>query len=459
MLLIKNATVSSCRNNDKECVHIVVDGAKIADVVRGEMPSCDFDKIIDADQLLVLPGAIDPHVHFDTPGYTEREDFIHGSQAAAAGGVTCVIDMPDTSIPPVTDRAKFNAKLKIIDEMSVVDYALWGGVSGNSFRANSWQRSMQGLRDVGVVGFKTYLLSGMHTFDHLFPLELVEVMRHAGDMGVLVGLHAEDRDLVQTRSAVLRTAGRFDPKAYYESRCDPAELNGIRQGVAIASETGCALHIVHVGSSEGAKHAIYSRKNGADITLETCIHFLEFSNDDLIERGSIVKTAPVVKTKKDSDTLWKLISSGGIDYLASDHAPCSEAEKNTGSIWTDYSGMPGTELMLPYIFSEGYSKGRLTLSRLIDVTSMAASRRYGLDYRKGRIEKGFDADFVFVDPDRKWIVEGRNLHSKGRMTPFEGREFTGKIVRTICRGNTIYEEVGGITTKPGFGEFIKRGPS
>ncbi len=160
MILIKNATISTGHDNDTECVHIVVGGGRVVDIIRGELPNGDFDEVVDADGFLVLPGAIDPHVHFDTPGYTEREDFTHGSMAAAAGGVTCVIDMPDTSVPPVTDRAKLNSKLKVIGEMSVIDFALWGGVSGNSFRTNGWQKNMQGLKDAGVVGFKTYLLSG-----------------------------------------------------------------------------------------------------------------------------------------------------------------------------------------------------------------------------------------------------------------------------------------------------------
>lgn len=457
MLVVKNAKISTGQGDGTAVANILVDGETIAEIVpEGEpYPSCDAE--IDAAGLLVLPGVVDPHVHFDTPGYTDHEDFTHGSKAAAAGGVTCVIDMPDTCVPPVTDRPKLNSKLKVIESMSVIDYALWGGMSGNSFRSREWPQHVKGLKESGVVGLKSYLLSGMRTFEHLFPLELIEFMRLAREMGVLVAVHAEDRDLATKRTATYQTQGRFDPKAYYESRSDPVELDGIRQALEIAATTQCSLHIVHVASGRGAEEAIRQKKKGVDVTLETCPHYLAFSFEDLIERGSIVKTSPVVKTKEDSSKLWAHLADGGIDFLASDHAPCTEREKTTGSIWTDHAGMPGTELMFPFAFSEGFKKGRITLARLVEITSAAAAKRFGIYPRKGILAKGSDADLIFVDENRRWTVSGSELHSMGHLTPFEGMEFTGRIARTMCRGTTVYEDGRGITVEPGFGKFIRRG--
>lgn len=457
MVVIANATISEAKENETSRAHIVIEGEAIREIIPATSSVPKNDSVIDATGLLVLPGAIDPHVHFNTPGYTDREDFTSGSMSAAAGGVTCVIDMPDTSLPPVTDRASLIGKLRAVGEMSVIDFALWGGISGNAMRTSGWRSHLRHLKIEGCVGIKCYLLSGMRSFEHLLPLELVEVMRRAKELGIVVGLHAEDRDMVLRRTAGLQTLGRQDAKAYYEARSDPAESDGVRQGIAVASETGCSLHIVHVGSAKAADIAIEARRQGADVSLETCPHYLSFSCEDLESLGSILKTAPVIKTKDDGAKLWKHLSNGGIDFLTSDHAPCSLKEKQTGSIWTDHGGISGTELLFPYAFSEGYRKERLTLARLIDVTSASAARRFGLYPRKGAIAVDTDADFVFVDPNAKWTVRGEAFGSKGKITPFEGHEFQGRVVRTMCRGTTVFEYGKGISADPGFGRFVRRG--
>lgn len=456
MSVITNAKISAGSGNETRLVHILIDGEAIRDVLPATSSIPKHEEIIDASGLLVLPGAIDPHVHFDTPGYTDHEDFTHGSMSAAKGGVTCVIDMPDTSVPPVTDRASLNAKLRVIGEMSVIDFGMWGGVSGKSFKAGAWRSNMRALKLEGVAGIKCYLLSGMQTFPHLMPLELMEVMRRGKELSMVVGLHAEDRDRVQKLTASLMTEGRRGPDAYYEARSDPAEADGMKQGAALAQETGCALHIVHVASGAGADHVRELRAKGIDITMETCPHYLAFSYEDLIERGAVLKTSPVIKTREDSAKLWKHLAEGSIDFIASDHAPCTSEEKNTGSIWTDYAGIPGTELLFPYLFSEGYAGGRLSLRRLIEATSEAAAIRYGLYPRKGSLIAGSDADLIFIDEKRKWKVRGADLASKGKLTPFDGAEFTGKVVRTICRGQTVYDDAKGIEATPGFGQFIRR---
>jgi allantoinase len=456
MTVIANATIPFGKNDETRDVHIVMEGEAIREVLPAEARLPKHEKVLDATGLLVLPGAIDPHVHFNTPGYTEHEDFTHGSRGAAAGGVTCVIDMPDTSVPPVIDRASLRSKLKVVEDMAVIDFGLWGGVSGESFRLGTWRSNMRSLKHEGITGIKCYLLSGMKTFPHLLPLELIEVMRRAHDLGMVVALHAEDRERVQKLTASLMTAGRRDAEAYYESRRDPAELDGIKLGADMALETACKLHIVHVGSAAGAEYAMALKGTGLDLTMETCAHYLAFSHEDFAEFGAVLKTSPVVKTREDSAKLWKHLAGGDIDFLASDHAPCTIEEKNTGSIWTDYAGISGSELMFPFAFSEGYAKGRLTLERLVQVTSAAAAKRMGIFPRKGAIIAGTDADLVFVDKKRTWKVKGAELQSKGAFTPFEGREFTGKVVRTICRGQTVYEEGKGIVATPGYGQFIRR---
>jgi len=457
MIVIANATISTGRENETQLCHIVIEGEKIREILPASAQIPANAQLFDAKDKIVLPGAIDPHVHFNTPGYTEREDFESGTRSAAAGGVTTVIDMPDTSIPPVTEKRNLDNKLSVIEKMAVTDYALWGGVSGNVYHSGTWQKAMRDVKAAGVVGFKCYLISGMKEFTHLMPLDLIEVMRYARELGALVGIHAEDRAMVVSRQALAQTAGKRDAIAYYEARKDPAEEEGVKEAIAIANETQAALHIVHVASGSAATAIAKAKQDQLNITAETCAHYLNFSNEDFGRLGSVLKTAPVVKTKADGEKLWNDLRDGAIDFLASDHAPCPKPDKQTGSIWTDYSGISGTELLLPFAFSEGYKKERLTLARLVEVTSKNAAKRFQLYPRKGTLAPGSDADIVFVDPKGKWKVIGEKLESKGKATPFEGYEFTGKIVRTMVRGQTVYLDGSGIVGKAGFGRWIRPG--
>jgi dihydroorotase-like cyclic amidohydrolase len=191
-------------------------------------------------------------------------------------------------------------------------------------------------------------------------------------------------------------------------------------------------------------------------TCETAPHYLEYDLHDFIRIGSPLKTTPPVKMAGNLELLWNYLGRGMIDFAASDHAPCPAAGKQTGSIWTDYAGMPGTGMLLPYLFSEGYRKGRLSLRRLVEVTSESAARRYGLYPEKGAIKVGTDGDLVLIDPKEGWKVVGENFLSKGHITPFEGRELQGLVERTIVRGKTVYRAGAGILVEGGYGRFLCR---
>jgi allantoinase len=240
------------------------------------------------------------------------------------------------------------------------------------------------------------------------------------------------------------------PWHFYCSRPETAEVLAVLAAVELAKETGADLHIVHVGTAAAAEILAHGRATG-----ETAPHYLAFDTDDLERIGAPLKTTPPVKPAPNRERLWQLLAEGAIDFVASDHAPCTEAEKATGSIWTDYSGIPGTGTLLPFLFSEGYLKGRLTLRRLTQVVAQNAARRYGLD-RKGAIAVGKDADFALLDPRQAWVVEGRQFYSKGRVTPFEGMVFQGKVVKTILRGRVIYDAEKGITVPGGYGRMVRR---
>ena len=421
---------------------------KIEDGLIVDIGSSFSDReIIDAHGLLVIPGGIDPHVHFNDPGYTEREDFLHGTSAAASGGITTVIDMPCTSIPPVTCLDNLKIKLNTIEKEAIVDYGFFGGISRQSFE-NGFPKNALEIAEF-VLGFKTYFISGMESFGSLNHHYFESVMRELRDIDRPILLHAEDKEYVQPATAV--SIGQGDkPEDFYLSRPEIAETLAVGSAVDICDETGGNLHIVHLGTAEAA-----AKIKNSNVTGETAPHYLMFDNRDFYRIGSPLKVTPVVKSPGNKEQLWEYLADGTISFVASDHAPCPENQKNTGSIWSDYSGIPGSGTLLPFIFSEGYLAGRLPLRRFIEVATSAAAERYGISNRKGSIEIGKDADLVLIDTGAKWRVEGAKFLSKGKLTPFEGIEFKGRVLKTIVRGKTVYDSDRGIIVSGGYGNFIK----
>ncbi len=443
-MIIKNGRVALPGEKVFKVVDIRIEREQIVEIGANLSGN---KNIIDAKGIIVLPGGIDPHVHFDEPGYTYREDFYHGSCAAASGGITTVIDMPCTSIPPVINKVNLQKKLDVIEKKSVIDFGLYGGVSAQSFE-EGFPGYMEELAG-SVLGLKTYFTSGMESFKQLNFYQFRRVLQEAKKLGLPVLLHAEDYNYVKTATESLITKGN-QPIHYYKSRPEVAEISAVLTAVELAEEVNAELHIVHIGTAKAGEIL-----KGSKITGETAPHYLQFDVRDFERIGSPLKVTPPVKSSENRDGLWRLLADGVINFVASDHAPCALEEKNTGSIWTDYSGIPGSGTLLPYMFSEGFMKGKITLKRLIEVTSENAAKRYGIFHKKGSIELGKDADFVFIDPDKNWVVEGKKFYSKGKVTPFEGMEFKGRVSKTILRGKIIYDSETGIMVDGGYGKFLK----
>ena len=428
---------------------IRVSNGRIADISPSVLPARGEERI-DLSGHHLFPGAIDPHVHFDTPGFEHREDFIHGSQAAARGGVTTVIDMPCTSLPPVTTLDNFRTKLDAIRSKSVVDFALFGGVSGAVIE-DSLSRHMAELAPY-VVGFKSYFISGMESFPRLTHYDFARAAAKADEVGRPLLLHAEDFDYIDAATTSARNRGGERWADYVAARPEAAELVAAASAAALARGHAHSLHVVHVGTADAAEllHA-------AGASCETCPHYLAFTSADFDRLGSSLKTAPPVKSPGERERLWVLLASGAISFAASDHAPAPAAEKHTGSIWTDYGGIPGTGTLFPYLYSEGYRAGRIGLPRFLEIVSGGAARRYGLFARKGSIEVGKDADLVAVDPEGSYTVRGTELLSKGTITPFEGMRLTGAVARTFLRGVAVWDKNEGILVDPGTGIYLQWG--
>ena len=406
--------------------------------------------IIDTEGIITIPGGIDPHVHFDTPGYTHREDFFHGSMSAAAGGITTVIDMPCTSIPPVTNGENFDIKIEAIRDTSCVDFSLFGGIDVNNF--DQYENSMEELAQKGVKGFKTYFISGMSSYPRANKYQFYKILQKGKKLGIPILLHAEDYELLTGLEKELSNQ-KDDYLRYSNSRPALGEILAVSVAVGIVKTINGNMHIVHIASGEAAE--IINREiDNLDISYETCPHYLYFTNIDFKTKGSSLKTAPVVKTKDDQSKLWQFLAEGKCSFIASDHAPAPKSEKYTGSFHNDYGGIPGTQTLIPIAFSEGYNKNKLTLKRFTEVVSTNAAKRYGLYPKKGSIQINSDADFTLIDPNKEWNFRKELLYSKGETTPFDGETFKGKVVMTILRGKIIFQENAGITIGPGYGKFL-----
>ncbi len=449
------------QGNDVRAAEILVEHGRIVAIEATDSPlASDDEERTDLGGALVLPGVIDGHVHFDDPGFTHREDFATGTRAAAAGGVSCIVDMPCTSLPPITSGANLHNKLGIISPKAHVDFMLWGGASGNSLAEPGWRQHLAELTQEGVGSIKVYMLSGMDTFRDLGADQIREVLRETERLGVPVGVHAEDRKLVHELTDWLRGNAQDDPADYVASRPAEAELRAVTTMRDLCRETGARVHIVHVGAASAVDVIAEARGDGLPMSGETCPHFLEFTAQDLVDKGAVLKTAPVVKTTHDRDRLWEAVASGELDYVATDHAAGQwPEEKHTGNIWTEYGGVPGVELMLPYLYSEGVKKERISLERLVEITATAPARFFGIERRKGALARGFDADFVVFDKDQTWTVRAEDLHNMNRYTPHEGQTFTGRVRSLYLRGERVFhrDRFGRESfSPPGTGRWVQR---
>jgi allantoinase len=418
---------------------LIEDGRIAAITAPSERPREADEARADLADQLVLPGAIDGHVHFDDPGFTHREDFETGTRSAAAGGVTCIVDMPCTSLPPVTSRSNLQAKLEVIEPKARVDFMLWGGVSANALADPAWIRNLEDLVDEGVAAIKVYMLSGMDTFRDLTPSAIRDVLNETRRLGIPVGVHAEDRDLVLEITERLMAEGRDGPLDYAASRPAAGEIKAVETLRELCRETGARVHVVHVGSGDALDVIAAARDEGLGLSGETCPQYLEFTEEDLAAQGALLKTAPVVKSGADRLRLWEGLAAGEIQHVATDHAAGEwPAEKSTGSIWTDYGGIPGVELLLPYLYSEGYRRGRISLARLAELLAAAPAAFFGVESRKGSLAAGQDADLAVIDEDASWTVRAAETHNLNRYTPLEGRTLTGRVTATYVRGTCVF---------------------
>jgi dihydropyrimidinase/allantoinase len=439
--IIKNARIP--QGDDTRLTNILVLDEKIAGFVD-LIDHLDAKEVIDAKGHLALPGCIDPHTHFMYQGFPHRENFLTGSAAAARGGITTVIDMPCCSVPSVRSPEQLQLKVDLVSPQSVVDFALWGGVTGEDVR-EGWLDNVQAQADFGVVAYKAYMTPSVPTFPRVTDPEMYEAFKAVAKTGLAVGIHAENFAMCDYYVKEFQKQGRMDGPAWAEARMELAEKVAIELGISFSESSGARLHIVHMSTGIGAKVVGEAKKKGLSVTSETCPHYLTINAQEAMTKyGACAKIAPPLRAKKDNELLWEGLNNGSVDFIGTDHAPYeleSEKTKEGLNIWTAFPGIPGVETMVPVLVSEGYNKGRISLSKLVDILSTNAAIHYGLYPKKGAMHIGSDADFTIVDLDKEWVIDLKDQASMCGYTPLEGMKLKGKVSKTVVRGHLVFEDI------------------
>jgi allantoinase len=383
---------------------------------------------------VLLPGLVDTHVHVNEPGRTEWEGFATATRAAAAGGVTTIIDMPLNSIPPTVDVEALDVKRKTAEGQVFVDTGFWGGaIPGNAGR-------LRGLHDAGVFGFKCFLLhSGVDEFPHLGPDELAEALRVVASFGGLMIVHAEDS------AAIDRAPGCHGQRYrdFLRSRPRGAENVAITQVIELARWTGCRVHILHLSSSDALPMIASARRDGVRVTVETCPHYLTFTAEEIPDGATQYKCCPPIREADNRELLWQGLADGVIDLVVSDHSPCTPELKrfDVGDFGVAWGGVSSLQLGLPAVWTEARRRGH-SLRSVVDWMATRPAAFAGL-LRKGQVALGYDADFCVFAPDDAFVVDPKHLHHKNPVTPYAGRPLAGVVRRTWLRGQPVGEQPHG----------------
>jgi allantoinase len=427
---------------------VVIEGERIAALARpGE--GGPADERIDAAGLFVLPGAIDMHAHFEDPGHTEREDFTTGTMAAAAGGITTVIEHPLT-YPPVTTTALYREKRAMAERKVVVDFALWGALTAPSIP------EIAGQHAEGAMGFKAFMPISDPSYPHVDDAHFLDGMREVAAVGGLVLVHAESDALLQAGIARMRAAGRRDPLAHHESRPPFVEEEAVHRALYLAAHAGVRIQIVHVSSPVSAGLVRDEKRRGRPVSMEICPHHLLLDLDDLVRLGPYGVCAPALRERALVEQLWSSVLDGTADCLVSDHSAYTREEKEEGrdDVFRAPLGCQVMQETVPLVLDEAFHRRGLALDAFVRFCSSNAARISGTYPRKGTLLPGADADVVLWDLEREWQVDAAaQQFSKNPWSPFDGRRARARVVRTLVRGETVYAD-GQILAVPGWGRFL-----
>jgi len=403
--------------------------ASYDDVPKG----CD---VIDAaPESLVMPGLVDSHVHVNEPGRTDWEGFATATRAAAAGGVTTIVDMPLNSIPATTTLAGLEEKLAAAAGQLTVDVGFWGGVvPGNT-------SELAKLWDTGVVGFKCFLIhSGVDEFPNVTEADLCEAMPELARLGAPLIVHAEVPGPVEACCQTLGASSSREYQTFLRSRPREAENEAVALMIKLAGDTGCRIHIVHHSSADALPLLRRAKSSGLPLTVETCPHYLYFTAEDIPDGATEFKCCPPIRERENLEALWEALSDGTIDFIVSDHSPCPPEMKlrEQGDFMNAWGGISSLQLRLPIIWTRASRRG-FSLEQIVEWLCAAPARQVGFDVLKGSIKEGAAADIVIWNPDMEFRVTPELIHHRHKLTPYVGEVLRGVLEKTFLRGQMVYD--------------------
>ena len=407
------------------------DGKIQAMANRQDLPS-DVE-VLDVGDLVVMPGLVDAHVHVNEPGRTDWEGYATATRAAAAGGVTTLVDMPLNSIPPTTTLTGFEEKLAAAAGQCQIDVAFWGGVvPGNT-------PELRPLIEAGVRGFKCFLIhSGVDEFPNVTEADLQIAMPELAALDTVLLVHAELPGPIEAAAV-----SNDDPKLYQtflQSRPRAAENEAIALMIRLSRATGARIHIVHHSSSDALPLLRQAKQEGISVTVETCPHYLTFAAEDIPATATEFKCCPPVRERENREKLWEALGEGVIDMVVSDHSPCTPhlKLKEQGDFMQAWGGIASLQFGLPVMWTNAQARG-FSLQQLTEWMSRRPAQLAGLQHRKGQLKPGYDADLVIWNPDATFIVEPSIIHHKHKLTPYNGRTLHGVVETVFVRGQKVYD--------------------
>jgi allantoinase len=424
---------------------VTAEGIRPATVhVHGEVihAIADYDALpagyerIDVGEAVLMPGVVDTHVHVNEPGRTDWEGFRSATRAAAAGGVTTLVDMPLNSIPPTTTAAALRAKKQEASGQCLIDVGFWGGVVPGNVK------DLEGLVREGARGFKAFMcFSGVDEFPGVLEEDLHPAMSELRRLGKPLLVHAEVEGPID---AVAAHVTGMDPRSYLTylaSRPPGAEEEAIKLVARLCRETRARTHIVHHSAASALPLIRHARAEGLPFSAETCPHYLHFAAEDIRDGATAYKCAPPIREKSNREKLWAALGEGVLELVASDHSPCTPALKKQelGDFMQAWGGISGLQLGLPVTWSGAKARG-YSLQKVIHWMCEATAKLAGLEHKKGHIAPGYDADLVVFEPEASFQVDVKRIEHKNKLTPYADAGLTGVVTSTYVRGQRVFHQ-------------------
>ncbi len=455
-LILKNAKVY-LEDRFVEGVSVGVQAGRIAAIAAPEcMP--EGAQTLDLTGEYLIPGTIDTHMHVRDPGHTERGTFYTETMAAAAGGVTTILEQP-ISVPPQHNVEILERRIARAEAQCVVDFAFYGAAGGEYL-----EDIAQLAADGRIVAYKTFLHAPPEGREQEFQgltmaddAQLYAGMQELAKTGLFCAFHAENNDMISANIKRLRAEGRVSPEYHCVSRPTVAEVTSVERILNFVRETGARVEIAHVSCPEVMELLRQAKKDGLPVYVETCPHYLFLTEEDMVKFGPYAKCNPPVRSRAQAEKLWDYINDGTVDYMGSDHSPFLVEEKTRGlkDIFAAAAGFPGADLRLPLML-DAVAEGRTTLEKVVELLSVNPARCFGLYPTKGTIQVGADADFTLFRMDRHMVVDkARNYsHARDIAIPYDGRELKCAVTGTIVRGRVVMRDGVVDETAKAYGHLV-----